>query len=98
MLMSESNPFVLFDSVKGIKINGDYNGSIISKCKDKFNSIIFSDNINILDNGNITIKEGLMVGFDTDGETNKKVAFSRKLAFDWTKEDNDQLEYSLSCY
>ena len=83
--------FVLIDSVKKIKLIGEFSGSIISKCRDSFNSIIFSDNMEITDE-KVHITEGLMVGFENDGTSN--VAFSKKSSFEW-KEDLSSLEYSV---
>jgi len=76
-----------------VKCIGEFNGSIISKCRDIFNSIIFSDNLNVSESGEITIKEGLMVGFDM--ESNKKVAFSRKVDCNWKIWEDKTLEYSV---
>lgn len=83
--------FVLYDSVKNIKIDGQYLGSIISKCKDDSNSVIFSDNI-LISNGEISINQGLKVGFDL--EDYKKIAFSKKDDYSWI-EDFSPLEYSV---
>ncbi|MFX1259365.1 MAG: hypothetical protein ACFFAN_16035 [Promethearchaeota archaeon] len=87
--MNNGDNFVLFDSIKKIKINGEFNGSIISKCIDSSDSIIFSDNIKI--SNEISISEGLMVGFEQ--ESNRKVAFSKKLDFLWNDLNFSTLEY-----
>ena len=79
---SEKN--ILYDSVKSIISNGFFSGSIISKCRDPFNSIIFSDNLTVLEEQKIEIKEGLRIGFEP--YLKKKIAFSRK---------NDQLVHAL---
>ncbi|TFF96205.1 MAG: hypothetical protein EU544_01135 [Promethearchaeota archaeon] len=92
--MSDQNSYILYDSVKGIRVNGEYYGSIISKCKDQFDSIIFSDHINITPENGIEIKEGLMVGFEFDEESKKKVAFSKKETIHWTNIEVP-LEYSV---
>ena len=90
--MNEYNDnFVLFDSIKKLRINGVYTGSIISKCNDKSKSVIFSDNISINDE-EIKVNKGLKVGFEN--EFNKKVAFSKKTDFSWVS-DNIPLEYSI---
>ena len=90
--MSNSNNIILFDSVKGIMVKGEFSGSIISNLRDSPNSIVFSDNIVISENGAISIQEGLKVGFETI--SNKRNSFSRKFDFNW---DNGKtsLEYAL---
>ncbi|MHA1274042.1 MAG: hypothetical protein ACTSQP_19640 [Promethearchaeota archaeon] len=93
--MTENKNLVLFDSLKDIINPGDYYGSIISKCKDQYNSIIFSDNISITEFGQVSINEGLMVGFDLDEQNRKKVAFSRKDSFSWDNIKDSPLEYSV---
>ena len=80
-----SQDIVLYDTSKEIKINGNFNGSIISVEKE-LNSIIFSDNIQISDN-QIKISEGLMVGFE------ESVAFSKKSDFIWSNLEECTLEY-----
>ncbi len=91
--MSAKDKLVLFDTVKNIKIKGEFKGSILSKCRDEFNSIIFSDNIKISESGEISIKEGLKVGFKEEGH--KKVAFSTQGDFMWADPKDSALEYSL---
>jgi len=90
--MSNSNNIILFDSVKGIMVKGEFSGSIISNLRDSPNSIVFSDNIVISQNGEISIQGGLKVGFETI--SNKRNSFSRKSDFNW---DNGKtsLEYAL---
>ncbi|MCK4380777.1 MAG: hypothetical protein KAW51_06515 [Candidatus Lokiarchaeota archaeon] len=88
--MNNSASFVLFDSLKDIKINGEFTGSIISKCGGK---IIFSDNIKISDSEGIIISGGLISGFEKMG--NKVNPFSRKIDFEW-KLTEIPLEYSVS--
>ncbi len=88
--MNNSASFVLFDSLKDIKINGEFTGSIISKCRGK---IIFSDNIKISDSEGIIISAGLITGFEKLG--NKVNPFSRKIDFEW-KLTEIPLEYSVS--
>ncbi|MFX0037068.1 MAG: hypothetical protein ACFE9I_15665 [Candidatus Hermodarchaeota archaeon] len=88
--MKNSFHFVLFDSLKEKKINGEFKGSIVSKCQDK---IIFSDNIKISDSEGIYISEGLIVGFEKNG--NEFAAFSRKSDFKWNSNEIP-LEYSIS--
>ena len=53
------NHIVLFDSIKNIKHNGEFSGSIISKTLDPQNHVIFSDSIKISDEEGIIISEGL---------------------------------------
>ena len=90
--MYESNSTVLFDTIKQLKVQGEYKGSIITKCLDPEDSIIFSDNIKITEENGIRIKEGLKVGFDLD--YNKKKAFSKKQDFYW-EDFTSSLEYSV---
>ncbi|TKJ19205.1 MAG: hypothetical protein CEE43_16175 [Promethearchaeota archaeon Loki_b32] len=87
--MNSPANFVLFDSLKDIKINGEFTGSIISKYRDK---IIFSDNIKISDSEGIIITEGLLTGFEKIG--NKLNPFSRSSDFKWNLIDIP-LEYSV---
>jgi hypothetical protein len=84
---------ILYDRVKGIKLQGNFNGSIISKCRDEFDSIIFSDNLKISEDSEITIIEGLVVGFEK--ENNKKVAFSKKANITHINLTEFPLEYSV---
>ncbi len=84
---------VLYDDFKGILSNGSFTGcSIITKCQDSSNSIIFSDNITISEDQKIVIKEGLKIGFSLN--LNKETAFSEKRDFTW-EEDFTSLEYSV---
>jgi hypothetical protein len=87
--MDNSPNFVLYDSLKNIIINGEFKGSIISKCQDK---IIFSDMIKISDSEGINISEGLLVGFEKNGDLVNP--FSRKTDFKWDLEDIP-LDYSI---
>ncbi|MFX1567383.1 MAG: hypothetical protein ACFFCV_03345 [Promethearchaeota archaeon] len=87
--MNDVDSLVLFDSLKEVKINGKFKGSIISKYQDK---IIFSDNIEISDSEGISISEGLITGFEEKGK--KLNAFSRKVDFKWDL-DEIPLEYSV---
>ncbi|MFW9821945.1 MAG: hypothetical protein ACFFE4_03375 [Candidatus Thorarchaeota archaeon] len=88
--MTESPDFVLFDSLKNQISHGNYTGSIISKCEDK---IIFSDNITISDSDEISILQGLIVGFEEKNE--KMTAYSRKCDLHWKNLDDTTLEYSV---
>lgn len=89
--MKEEN-MVLYDRLNGIKVNGEFSGSIISRSKEENNPIIFSDNLQI--NGNkISISEGLMVGFEIIN--GKKTAFSKRLAFNWNLNETSMLEYCV---
>ena len=87
------NNVILFDSVKDVRINGEFNGSIISKFKDSLSSIIFSDNITITDSYEANINDGLMVGFQKIA--NRQLAFSKKGDFTWENLESSQLEYSI---
>ncbi|MFX1365436.1 MAG: hypothetical protein ACFFCE_11525 [Promethearchaeota archaeon] len=87
--MNNSADFVLFDSLKSIKIEGEFTGSIISKYQDK---IIFSDNIKISESEGITISGGLITGFEKTGmEINP---FSRKIDLKCSINDTP-LEYCV---
>ncbi|MHA1914349.1 MAG: hypothetical protein ACW97V_08290, partial [Promethearchaeota archaeon] len=88
--MNESADFVLYDAFKKKVSVGNYTGSIISKCEDK---IIFSDNIEISEYKEISITEGLVVGFEEENE--KLTAFSKKSDFFWENLDDTPLEYSV---
>jgi hypothetical protein len=88
--MENSTDFVLFDPLKNTISNGEFTGSIISKCQDK---IIFSDNITISDSEVISISQGLIVGFEE--KHNKLTACSRKSDFFWKDLKNSPLEYSI---
>lgn len=74
-IMSEDDKNTLYDSKNGLIINGQYTGSIITKFKDESNSLIFSDNITILNSNTITINNGLRIGFELN--YNRKHAFSK---------------------
>jgi len=89
--MTNNDNLVLFDNIKNIRKNGEYSGSIISKCKNESKSVIFSDNITISED-KIVISQGLMVGFDKNGD--KKIAFSEKSDFSWI-DDFSSIEYSV---
>ena len=90
--MKTAENFVLFDPVKGIKINGEFDGSIISVNREPLNSIIFSDNLKISDDS-ISISEALLVGFEDI--YNEKIAFSRKSDFLWNDLQDCPIEYSV---
>ena len=89
--MSQEDNIVLYDTSKEIKINGNFNGSIIS-VEREMNSIIFSDNIQISEN-QISILEGLMVGFED--VYNERVAYSRKSEYVWSNLEECTLEYAV---
>ncbi len=89
--MTNNDNLVLFDSVKNIRKDGEYTGSILLKCKNESKSVIFSDNITI-SNNKIVISQGLIVGFNKDGEN--IVAFSKKSDFTWI-DDFSAIEYSV---
>ncbi|MFX1501929.1 MAG: hypothetical protein ACFFDH_13275 [Promethearchaeota archaeon] len=87
--MNSSADFVLFDSLKAIRIEGEFTGSIISKCQDK---IIFSDNIKISESEGIIISGGLVAGYEKVGmEVNP---FSRKIDLKWSINETP-LEYCV---
>lgn len=88
--MKTSTSFVLFDPFKDIKAQGEFTGSIISKCQDR---IIFSDNLKISDSTGITISQGLLVGFERN--IDKMIAFSNKSDFCWENLKETSLEYSV---
>jgi len=90
--MNDKN-IVLYDSLKNLKVYGTYKGSIISKFDENSSSIIFSDNIDILENGGIKISQGLMVGFEKIA--NRQSAFSKKSDFFWDKLEDSPIEYVL---
>jgi len=88
--MTESTDFVLFDALKNRINYGNFTGSIISKCQDK---IIFSDNLTISTSGEISISQGLIVGFEDRGK--KLTAFSKKSDFFWRNLEETPLEYAV---
>ena len=90
--MSNTENIIIFDSVKDINLEGDFQGSIITRCKDEYDSIIFSDNLKISNSEGIFINNGLRVGFELIND--KKLAFSRKIEAQWY-EDFESIEYSI---
>lgn len=90
--MNSVSSHILYDSLKRIKIEGDFNGSIITKCNDDPNSIIFSDNMKISYSEGIFISKGLKVGFEKSYK--KKSAFCKVLDFHWN-ENLSRIEYSV---
>ena len=90
--MSDSDNSILFDSVKGIQLEGVFEGSIITRCRDDNDSIIFSDNLKISNSEGIYITDGFRVGLELN--YNKKFAFSRKIEAQWY-EDFESIEYSI---
>jgi len=90
--MSDVDSYILYDSINNVRIIGEFSGSIISKCNDLCNSIIFSDNIKISESEGIRISQGLWVGFEE--VSNSRTAFSRKLEYDKNTHDMD-IEYSI---
>jgi hypothetical protein len=90
--MSEDDGNILYDSSKGIINSGDFSGSIITRCQDESDSLIFSDNIKISDSGSITINNGLKIGFKLN--YNKKYAFS-KVEDIIIDDDLSSIEYSI---
>ena len=92
IIMSNIDNRILYDSVKGIHLDGEFEGSIITRCKDDNDSIIFSDNLKIANSEGIFITDGFRVGFELN--YNKKVAFSHKIEAQWY-EDFESIEYSI---
>ncbi len=92
LIMNNSDNIIIFDSTKGINLEGEFQGSIITRCKDENDSIIFSDNLKITASEGIFITNGLRVGFELI--YNKKLAFSRKIEAQWY-EDFESIEYSI---
>lgn len=90
--MSDVNGNVLYDSVKGIKKEGEFVGSIITRYKDDKDSIIFSDNLKISNSEGIFIYNGFKVGFELI--YNKMSAFSRKID-ELNIKDTSSIEYSI---
>lgn len=88
--MNDSPDFVLYDPLNNTISNGEFTGSIISKCQDK---IIFSDNITISNSEEISISQGLIVGFEE--KYDKLAAYSRKSDFSWKDLKDSPLEYSI---
>ena len=88
--MTDSTDFVLYDALKNKITNGIFTGSIISKCQD---NIIFSDNLTISNSEEISISQGLIVGFE-DRER-KLTAFSKKSNFSWKILEKTPLEYAV---
>jgi len=91
--MSPETNHIIYDKVKEIKKTGKFNGSIITKCIDEFDSIIFSDNFTLSANNEISIMEGLVVGFEK--EDNKKIAFSKKVDITQINLMEFPLDYSV---
>jgi len=88
--MNTSTDSVIYDSKKNKLNKGKFYGSIISKCND---NIIFSDNLTISESEEISISQGLVVGFE---ESNHKfTAFSRKHDLSWENIKESPLEYSV---
>jgi len=90
--MSDVNGNILYDSVKGIKKEGEFVGSIITRCNDDKDSIIFSDNLKISNSEGIFISNGFKVGFELI--YNKMSAFSRKIN-ELSIKDTSSIEYSI---
>ncbi|MFX1237927.1 MAG: hypothetical protein ACFFAS_05975 [Promethearchaeota archaeon] len=90
-MSTNSDNSVLYDRKKDIMMIGEFHGSIISKCRDDSNSVIFSDNITISET-KIRITQGLKVGFEN--KSNKMIAFSYKADYVF-QDDFEPLEYSV---
>ncbi len=72
LVESSQNTTVLFDTQAGIYKEGKFVGAIIIRTNDTYSSLIVSDNA-VLESGEVTIKGGLIIGFEG------KDAFSREL-------------------
>ncbi len=90
--MSDVNGNILYDLVKGIKKEGEFVGSIITRCNDDKDSIIFSDNLKISNSEGIFISNGFKVGFELI--YNKMSAYSRKID-ELSIKDTSTIEYSI---
>ena len=90
--MSDIDSHILYDSKNNIMTIGEFKGSIISKCNDESDSIIFSDNVKISESEGISISQGLRVGFEEISK--RKTAFSRKITYDRNIQDI-HIEYSI---
>lgn len=90
--MSDVNGNILYDLVKGIKKEGEFVGSIITRCNDDKDSIIFSDNLKISNSEGIFISNGFKVGFELI--YNKISAFSRKID-ELSIKDTSSIEYII---
>lgn len=88
--MKDINNLVLYDSMRDLKVSGEFTGSIISKYQDK---IIFSDNIKISESDGIIISQGLLVGFEKDLDS--MAAFSKNSDFHFEDSQDSLLEYSV---
>ncbi|MFX0167052.1 MAG: hypothetical protein ACFE9V_17155 [Candidatus Hodarchaeota archaeon] len=88
--MKNLTDFVLYDSLNNTISNGIFTGSIISKYEDK---IIFSDNIVISNSNEISINQGLIVGFKEKND--KIIAFSKKSDIIWKNLNELPLDYSI---
>jgi len=88
--MNDSTDLVIYDALNNRITYGSFTGSIISKCQDK---IIFSDNLTISNSEEISISQGLVVGFE-DSDKNAS-AFSKKSDFSWNSFKETPLEYAV---
>lgn len=90
--MSDVNGNILYDLVNGIKKEGEFVGSIITRCNDDKDSIIFSDNLKISNSEGIFISNAFKVGFELI--YNKISAFSRKID-ELSIKDTSLIEYVI---
>ena len=90
--MNHINEIVLYDLFQDIIKEGDYLGSIITKCKDEHKSVIFSDKVRISKVNGFFFEEGLKMGFEI--LSNKASAFSRKIN-NFTIKDLSTIEYCV---
>ncbi|MBY9004569.1 MAG: hypothetical protein KGD73_11395 [Candidatus Lokiarchaeota archaeon] len=90
--MNHINEIILYDLVHNIIKEGEYLGSIITKCKDEHKSVIFSDKVKISNDNGIFLEKGLTIGFEI--LNHRSSAFSRKLN-DFTIKDLSTIEYCV---
>ena len=90
--MNNINEIVLYDLNQGIIKEGDYLGSIITKCKDEHKSVIFSDKVRISKDNGLFLENGLNIGFGI--LNHRSSAFSRKLN-SFTIKDLSTIEYCV---
>jgi hypothetical protein len=90
--MNDINEIVLYDLVQGIIREGDYVGSIITKCKNDHKSIIFSDKVRISKDNGLFLEKGLNIGFEI--LNHRSSAFSRRLS-KFSINDLSTIEYCI---
>ncbi|MBD3196814.1 MAG: hypothetical protein GF317_17285 [Candidatus Lokiarchaeota archaeon] len=88
--MNGSQDYVLYDALNNIKRNGEFNGSIIIKCKNE--NIILSESV-VIDDNNLILPEGLLIGLDNINNS-KKEAISESSHYTLRLDEN-LIEYCL---